>query len=266
VAKQIVEKALEELQENIVLLDLGRNILNTLIIFMFIFLFATIFNFSVYYALIPAAIYFFVMIGFTFYQNKYLLVESNVPELKEQLRTVADNIYRTNPILDSLKEDVVKNMGKIRTSHFIDFNTITMRILLLTLLSIVVVIISFVNVKFDFALHGILPFVDLEKPGVRGAGQEVLNINLTYLEGDINSIFGQGSIAKLGTEELLLTINPLASDADINNIKKIKDKDFNPPNFPKEIYTSYDVAYNEKITKENQKVIKNYFEKITQVI
>lgn len=248
-----------------ILLDLGRNILNTLIIFTFIFLFATVLDFSAYYALIPAAVYFFVMIGFTFYKNKYLLVEEKVPELKEQLRTVADNVYRTNPIIDSLKDDVVKNMGRIRTSHFIDFNTITIRILMLTLLSIIIVVVSYTNVNFDFALQK-LPFVNLETPGVRGAGQNVININLTYLEGDVNGIYGKGSVAKLGTEELLLTINPLASDADINNIKKVKDKDFDPPNFPKEIYTSYDVAYTEKITKENQKVVKNYFEKITQVI
>ena len=65
-------------------------------------------------------------------------------------------------------------------------------------------------------------------------------------------------------EELILTINPLESDADTSKVKPNSEKDFDKPTFPKEIYTSYDVAYNERINKENQKVVKNYFEKIAR--
>lgn len=261
--KPVVESALEELQTNVILLKLGRDILDTLIVFVVIFLFSTIFNFSAYYALIPAAVYFFIRIGITFYKSKYIDVEEKVPELKEQLRTVADNIYRTNPIIDSLKEDVVKNIGRVRTSSFIDTNTITIRILVLTLFSIVVVVLSFLNVNFDARLgFGFLGGPDIQK--ARFSGDEVIDLNLSYMEGNLTDILGQGSIARLGNKELQLLINPLASDADVGNFKKVKEQDFNPPSFPKEIYTSYDVAYSEKIAKENQNVVKKYFEKITE--
>ncbi len=55
----------------------------------------------------------------------------------------------------------------------------------------------------------------------------------------------------------------MESDADVNDINQIRQEDFNAPIFPKEIYTSYDVAYNERIAKENQKVVKSYFEQIS---
>ena len=263
VAKQIVERALDELQENMLLLSIGNIILNSLIIFVFVLLFSMLFDFDIFYALAPAALYFSASVVYSFLSEKYIPVEEKVPELKEQLRTAADNVYKINPIVDSLKEDVVRNMGKVRMSSFIDFNAIALRILFLTIVSIIVVVVAFMNINFDFSLN--VPLIGkISTPGVRGAGQELVDLNLTYMEGNLSDILGDGSIALLGIEELQLTINPLASDVDINNIKKVGDSDFDPPQLPQEIYTSYDVAYNEKIAKENQKVVKNYFEQITE--
>ncbi len=261
-AGRIVE-ALEEVETNITLLELGNHIINTLLLFVFCFLLATLFDIYVYYALIPAALYFFVGIGFMFYKNKYIVVEEKVPELKEQLRTVADNVYRVNPIVDSLKEDVLGNMGRIRASSFIDYDTVIVKLLSLTIVSIVIVIISFMNVNFDFNL-GDIPIFGADIPDARGAGQDVVDLNLTYLEGNLSDILGNKSLAMLGIEELSLTINPLESDADISRTKRTTEEEFNAPMFPKEIYTSYDVAYNERIAKENQKVVKNYFEQISR--
>jgi len=91
-----------------------------------------------------------------------------------------------------------------------------------------------------------------------------VDLNLSYVEGNLDDILGNRSIAKLGVKELSLIIRPLESDADLNNIKQVSKEDFNAPIFPKEIYTSYDVAYNDRIAKENQKLVKNYFEQISR--
>ncbi len=259
-AAQIVEKALEELKTYMVLLDLGNVIINTLLLFLFLLIFVTLFFSSIYYALVPALFYFIYALISSYRLNQYAKVEGKVPELNEQLRTVADNVNRMNPIVDSLKQDVVRNMSKVRTSYFIDYGNIATRISLVTIFAIVVVILAFMNVNFDFKFGEIKP---LELLGVREAGQEIVNLNLSYLEGNLSDILGQESVAKLGREELRLEINPLESDADVNDINQIRQEDFNAPIFPKEIYTSYDVAYNERIAKENQKVVKSYFEQIS---
>ena len=263
-AAQIVEKALEEIETNITLLELGVNLLNSLLVFVVVFLLATIFNFSVYFALVPAAVFFFYSIARIFYKNKYLVVEQKVPEMNEKLRTVADNVYRVNPIVDSLKEEVVQDMGKIKTSEFIDYSDVIIKLLALTLVSIIVVIVSFLNVNFDFEFRDIPIFGAPDILEVRESGQDIVDLNLTYLEGNLSDILGNRSLARLGTEELQLTINPLESDADISKVRKTTEEDFNAPLFPKEIYTSYDVAYNERIAKENQEIVKNYFEQIAR--
>lgn len=260
-AAQIVKEALEELETNITVLDLGKGILNTLIIFVLIFLLATIFHFSIYFAFIPSLVFFVFNLIFIFYKNKYIVAEEKVPELNERLRTVADNLDRSNPILDSLKEDVVRSMTRVKADYFIDYTGVAIRILFLTIISILVIIASFLNVSFDFNFSD-LPII--RGQSVRLAGQEVADLNLTYLEGNLSDILGEKSIAKLGTKQLKLVINPLESDADINNIRQVKEQEFNPPVFPKEIYTSYDVAYNDRIAKENQKVVKNYFQQISR--
>ena len=135
-AAQIVSKVLEDLETNVTLLDVGSTLVNSLIVFVFVFLFAVIFDFSIYYALLPSLLFLGFSIFRVIYKNKYAVVENKVPELNERLRTVADNVNRTNPILDSLKEDVLKDINKVRMAYFIDYSGITIRMLLLTILSI----------------------------------------------------------------------------------------------------------------------------------
>ena len=134
--KQVVENALDEVQESITFLDLGNIILNSALLFVVLFLIVTIFNLTSFIALIPTAVYFIFHVVKAFFTNRYLRVEAQVPEMKYQLSTVADNVYRTNPIIDSLKEDLLKNMHRIRMSEFIDTKTITLKVLSLTIVSI----------------------------------------------------------------------------------------------------------------------------------
>ena len=116
-------------------------------------------------------------------------------------------------------------------------------------------------VFFNFDL-GIGNETILNKIGIRNYGQDPVKLNFFLSEGNISDILGNKSIAELGNKELQLGIGQLQSDADLSIVDGESELDFNQPNFPKEIYTSYDVSYNEKIDKENQKVVKNYFDQI----
>ena len=258
---QIVEKALEEIKTGITVVGLGKIILNSLLVFVIILIFSTVFDFNIYFALVPAILYFIVALFYNYRSNKYLVVESKVPELNEKLRTVADNLNKSNPILDSLKEDVVKNTNKVQLSNFIDYEANVVRILLLAIFSIIIVIVAYSNVNFDFEF-GDIPGINILEE--RSAGQEVVDLNLSYMETNLSGVLGGRSVAMLGVEELQLVINPLESNADLNSVRQVRNENFNAPIFPKEIYTSYDVAYSEHIAKENQKVVRSYFEQIAR--
>src|SRR3989344_4363308 len=233
---QIVEKALKELKNVMLLLHFGSRVIDSLLLFIFFLLLSIIFKFSWFYVLIPSIGYLIFSLVISKVNNIYTKVENKVPELNEQLRTAADNLYKSNPVVDSLNEDVVKNMKKVKTSYFI-------------------------NENFDFDL-GIGNETILNKIGIRNYGQDPVKLNFFLSEGNISDLLGNKSIAELGNKELQLGIGQLQSDADLSIVDGESELDFNQPNFPKEIYTSYDVSYNEKIDKENQKVVKNYFDQI----
>src|SRR3989344_1086445 len=253
---QIVEKALKELKKAILIIQLGDKILNALLLFAIFLLIFNLLNISWYYSFIPALGYLFGIFIYTYLMNLFLVVEKKVPEMHEQLRTVADNVYRSNDIIDSLKQDVLRNMKHVKTSYFMDLKNVSRRIIALCVLGFVIVLLSFFNVKFDFAGF-VAPTDFINEIGIRNSRPDVVRLDYSLSEGNLSDILGNKSLAELGTKEFRLQINPLESDADLSIIsEEDSEKDFSEPNFPKEIYTRYDVAYNEKIAKENQEVVR----------
>lgn len=254
---------LEEITTNITVLNLGKIILDSLLIFVFFYLFVVLFNLSVYYALVPCLLFFGISLFYDFQKNKYLVVEQGFPDLNERLRTVADYADKSNPILDLLKQDVLRDIRKVKMSKFIDYKWMIVRILSLTMLSIIVVILAYSNVSFGFSL-GDLPIIGDSSLGVREAGDNLTNTNLSFKTADLNNILGNESLAILGNEELQLKVNPLQSNTDLDDIGDVLEQEFRAPTFPKEIYTSYDLAYQDNIAKNQREVVKNYFQQIAR--
>ncbi len=259
-----IEAALRELKENLYIIDVLTLFLNTLILFLASLLFLILLNFSWAYALLIAAGYFTYISLRAWNKSKMPGVEEKVPELNEQLRTVEDNLDKDNTITTLLNDEVIKKMHKIRTSLFIDFHELTVKSASILLISLIIITVAILNVSFDAQLaaqHAAAPLKNL----VRSSGQEIPKVDLASLrEGNFSDIFGNRSLATLGNEEVELTLNPLQSEINLDEISDAEVQDFTPPDFPKEIYTSYENAYTENVPKENQKIIKRYFQQITQ--
>ncbi|HIH26059.1 hypothetical protein J4476_04000 [Candidatus Woesearchaeota archaeon] len=260
---QIVEKALGEIKNFFLLLDIGNSLLNSLILFLTSLLISNFLGIEWKYSLIISIIYFTYHIIKKHRINKYLEVEEKTPSLKEQLRTVADNVNKTNPIIDELKDDVLKKMRDVKTSNFIDNKSLILRVLILGGLSFSILFLSYINVDFKGEIQQII-IEPINEIGLRGNVQEAVYMNISVTEGNLSDILGNNSIARFKKENIKLTINPLLSETDPSDIRQVQAESFTPPDFPKEIYTSYDVSYNEKVAKQNQQVVKDYFEKINR--
>ena len=261
---QIVEKALGEIKNFFLLLDIGNSLLNSLILFLVLLLISNFSGIGFLYPLIISLVYFAYALIKKHSQNKYFEVEQKTPSLNEQLRTVADNVNKTNPIIDELKDDVVKKMRDVKTSNFIDNKSLILRVLILGGLSFLILFLAYINVDFTGEIqHAIIE--PIKEIGTRRANtQEAISINISVTEGNLSEILGNNSLAKFKKDNPQLTINPLLSETDPSNIGQVQSESFTPPDFPKEIYTSYDVSYNEKVAKQNQQVVKDYFEKINR--
>ena len=172
-------------------------------------------------------------------------------------------VIYVNPIIDELKDDVLKKMRDVKTSNFIDNKSLILRVLILGGLSFSILFLSYINVDFKGEIQQII-IEPINEIGLRGNVQEAVYMNISVTEGNLSDILGNNSIAKFKKENIKLTINPLLSETDPSDIRQVQAESFTPPDFPKEIYTSYDVSYNEKVAKQNQQVVKDYFEKINR--
>ena len=72
-------------------------------------------------------------------------------------------------------------------------------------------------------------------------------------------IYGNESVAELGTKELQLKINPLMSEINIDDVSDPEDKEFVEHYDTGNVGASQDATYTETIAKEHQKIVKNYF-------
>lgn len=262
---QPIENALIQLKQEIVFLDLFNILLNSVIGFFAGLAITIIFNFSWVYSFMPA---FIVLIYFTivyFRQKKLLIVENKVPELNERLRTAADNIKVNNDITNDLKADVVREMKKVKTTLFIDLEGVGVRVFSIAIIAFIIVILSFLDLTFDFQFSPVVQN-PINYVRERVFTQAVaLNASLAYSEGNMSNAYGnKTALIKLGDEQLSIEINPLQSELSFDEVSEAEMKNFNPPVYPKEIYTSYDASYTEKIAKKNQAVVKSYFEQISR--
>ncbi|MBI5391945.1 hypothetical protein HZB00_02995 [Candidatus Woesearchaeota archaeon] len=257
--------ALKQLGEALLFLDVIFLTLSTTFVFLLALLFLVLFTFSWVYAFAPSFVYLGLALYFHYRRNRLLEVEQKVPVLSEALRTVADTIsVESNEVLASLREDVLRQMKKIKISYFLDFTSLGLKLLSIVIVSFLVVLIAILNINFNVQFNPHIPEA-IKSFTVRSASQEVPRIDLSSLEGkNMSLIFGNRSLATLGTKEVLLEIHPLQSEINLDESTTPEKKNFNPPDFPKEIYTSSESTYTEQVPKRNQQLIKSYFEQITR--
>lgn len=259
-----IEEALTELKKAIASIDLITLFYNATLIFLVSTFTLLLLGLFWGLAFLPAMIYLFYFGYKKSKGNKLLKAELTTPKLNEKLRTAADNTDKDNELVNALNEEVVRDMKYIETQKFLDYKDLSMKITLIVTVSFFTIILSYLNVGLDlpeFASRVDQPLNEIRE---RIAGQEIPDINRVAEEGNISNILGDRSLALLGKKEILLEINPLESEVNLEEISEAEGKDFNPPSYPKEIYTSYDIASQERAPKQNSHIIKSYFEQISR--
>lgn len=254
--------ALLEIRKVFSLIGVFNTLLNTLLIFSLCFLVFSLISVHWIFAVVPAVVYCTFNFNRVKKKSEFREVEKRVPILKEQLRTVADNIDKENPIVDSLQREVLGKMKYVRVSSFIDSRKILAKIVSLALIGVIVVWVTFFNIRFlDF---NELVFKTIDAAKNLGAEKEDKFSEFEDIYGyRPRDIYGNASIAELGTEELLLKIRPEASEIDISQVKEAEKQEFKSE-FPKDIYATSDSSYKEDIPKEHQEVVKKYFNEIAE--
>ncbi|MBI2109720.1 hypothetical protein HYT58_00925 [Candidatus Woesearchaeota archaeon] len=260
---KVIIDALLEIKKAFSLIKIFNVLLDTFLIFSAIFLILSLIMVTWIFALVPAVVYCALKFHRLSRKNEFREVERRVPVLNEQLRTVADNIDRENPIIESLHKEVLGKMKQVRVSSFIDQKRMFAKTIALAFVSFIAVLVSFNNVVFLDFNELVFETIDKAKE-LTGKDRDDKFDEFEDIYGyRPRDIYGDASVAELGTEELLLKIQPLASEIDISDVKDAEKHEFGGE-FPKDIYATSDASYGDDIPKEHQEVVKRYFSDITK--
>jgi hypothetical protein len=233
-----------------------EELLNALLIFLVFYLLLTFFNFYPLAALGPSIAYFVFFIYVKMQKkDKARLVESHYDLLKEKLRTARDNAAVENPIVDELEKEVIGDMKQVRVSSFINTKEVSWKITISIVLCFLIVLIAVLNVDIASLSSSMMMEKLMNRTLLKGKGDVSVELNIS------EDIYGDDSVAQLGDNELSIKIRPSNYKVSVREGGDIERRQFDET-FPSEVFVESSVVYEENIPKEQQELVKAYYEKL----
>lgn len=239
-------------------------ILTSVLIFLAFYLALMLFNLNPWYALFPTLAYLSFLLYVDLNKNKYKMVEDKYAPLYEKLRTSADNVGIENEIVDELEKEVVGDLRNVRVSSFVKMKRVSYKVLGSVILCLLILFASIYNVNFGDLGLKLDMIKDLVYKEGSGEGGSELGDELVVGEGgEGEDIYGEESIARIGNQDLEIKIKQASFEVVGSEVYEVPEKEFEET-FPDEIFAIAAGGYEEKITIENQKLVKDYFKELSK--
>lgn len=251
-------KAIREINSSIAFLMWFETVLNTIVFFLIVYLFLSMINVYPMAAAIPAAVFFFVRIFSKSRVDKKRMVEQEYKPLREKLRTAADNMKESNPVVDELQEEVVHDLKNVTLSSFLNTKSIFFKIAMTMVLSFAIVFTTTMNlyvVDFNSLIASIPDILEQTNPVNRGKTAPLGEINET------DDIYGDSKLAVLGDDQIDIKIQPVNYEVSVREEGDLEQKQFDEM-FPTEVAIEQSSAFEERIPEEQQELVKNYFNEL----
>ncbi|MBI3051508.1 hypothetical protein HYY74_03545 [Candidatus Woesearchaeota archaeon] len=263
--------ALGELRFGIGKVMLFELALDTLIVLLLSYLALSLLNMPLVFAASVTFAYFMALLGRQLSVNRIREVELFYPKLNEKLRTAAEYIRVDNPVVNELHNEVLSDLKGVEEAEFVDERDILAKAGVVAVLCFILILLAPVSISLeDFT--PVLP---------AGAGSELnVTFDLGGEPGDSSvglgggkagggkiayaeDIFGAPAIAKLGEEDVELRIKPAGDSINIREVREVEAREFQE-SYPKEVFAVSSAAFEERIPREQQEVVKNYFSAIAK--
>ncbi|MBD3204035.1 hypothetical protein GF327_07070 [Candidatus Woesearchaeota archaeon] len=215
-------------------------------------------DFSLIYGIYPSALFFLISFIKKLRINKIHKLEEKYPELREKLRTSSDYKNKNNSVVMALHSEVVSLMSKVDINAIINQKKIFLKVTGICVLYFLIIMLTAYNFRLPMISEKIsnLP-VDMGLIKLKAG--DYIKDKINY--GVENEYLENSSIAELGDEEMNLSLDVYNTEIDISEINEPNKNDFGE-SFPGEVDPDAQEIYDEKISDEYRKAIKNYFEKI----
>jgi len=239
--------------------------LDAIMVFFLAYFVTSFFNIRfVYIILIPAlitVIFFFISTGVRIKNLRLKAMEDANPQVKEMLRTAHDNMDEENIMTAALFAELKKKMRRVSAGNLLESKKIIIRIMSAIIIVFLIIFVSSVNInlkKIDIPFDKLRFMLPNEK-------QEYEEGNITDLVfNETEVIYGEASIAKLGSEEIDLNMNPSMSEIDFNKISEVEGEDLREGSLPQEIGVNPDVFSNQEVLDEAEQAA-NYSQRIKNI-
>jgi len=251
------KKVIREMNFTLDLVLIFEEILNAVLIFLVFYFVLSFFNYYPLTAIAPAVAYLIFFIYLKIKKDKAKVVESKYDALKEKLRTARDNINMENPIVEELDEEVVRDMKDVRISSFINTRDVAWKVTVSMVLCFIIVLLAMLNVDFMSLTSSITVEKMLNRTILKGNTDLDIELNVS------EDIYGEESIAKLGDRELSIKIKPSAYKVSVREGGDIERRQFDET-LPSEVFVESATVYEENIPKEQQELVKSYFENLKE--
>ncbi|MBS3106591.1 hypothetical protein J4419_02930 [Candidatus Woesearchaeota archaeon] len=238
---------LREINASIGRIDFFFVLLKTLVLYTLCTLTLFLVRVSIWYALIPAAAYFFSSIAVQARFDRVRRIEERFPDLNEKLRTARDYKDRESMVLDSLEDDVVTGLKQVELKAFLPQINVWILVLALIFSVSATLYLASSGVKIlDFS-----DVMDAARESFNQANEEEIQ------EGQFTGT--EESFMQVGEEKIAVEITPIGSELDFSEVTDPQ-ATFST-SFPKEAFISSGAAYESEFTEDQQLLIKRYFER-----
>lgn len=236
---------LHELRNELIKIVFLDTFLDSVIVFLGFYLFFILINLRPIIALVPGVIAFFLFMRKKIQKVQLKTVEDKNPQIREMLRTAADNVDKDNIMIRMLDEEVMEKMRSVATSSFMDMKKLFYK---------------FLSICVTFSLILYIASTNLQ---LMNAAEMISNLGMPgkLISLDDKGLYGDEQIVSLSEEAVELELNPLSFELNLDKVEEAEKKEFKGE-FPEEITATPEKAFEENIPKEEQEIVKNYFEKI----
>jgi len=244
--------------------------LDSVIIFLILYLILALFGYPTWYSFLPAAAYFAYQIYKEQRTNQMMIVERYYPSLNEKLRTAADYSNVENEIVDELHRQVIDGLRGVAASSFFNRRETFIKVTAIVLICFTIIGLTILNINFI----GVRDKLSDAVGSILGGGEEV---PAGTERGDVleqtraggaafSDIYGKKSVAKLGGKEVEVELRPSAYEFVIRESNEEEQPEEFSEQFPTDVTGVESKNYVEKIPieKDKQEIIKKYFKKLTE--
>ena len=260
-------EALKELKSSLLKVYMFEELLNAILVFLVAYLISSLFRLGLLLPAISGLAY----LAFAIYRELRFrpdkAVESRYKELREKLSTAAEYANVESRVANELKAEVLQGLRKVEESSFLSERRIYVKSVVAVALCFVILLLSPVSLGFFKANLADLFSPDNSKQLPTGnfkVGKEKQKGELPIaIQSSKKDIYGQPSVAKLGSEELRVILKPAGTELSTSNVKPPEELQFNEQ-YPEEIVSVAAESMEERIPKEQQELVRRYFRNVVQ--